>query len=185
VTPENEESPAPAGMVISAADIAAILHRRGWLGEETASERDQELDVWLDEAAALLGPQCHDLAMLEDLLGLIFHYDAKEMLGHPANHAIVTREGAHDVIRGLATMVLGGLALDSDRYKQVVAELRASSGYQGQKLFYPVRLALAGRAGGGALDRVILLLDRAAALPFRAVVKSNRQRVLEFCAAMD
>jgi len=185
VTAEHEESPAPAGIVASAEDVAAILRRRGWLGEETTSQRGLELETWLNEATALLGPQCNDLAMLEDLLGLIFHYDAKEMLGHPANHAIVTREGAREVIRGLATMVLGELALDSDRYKQIVTELRASSGYQGQKLFYPVRLALAGRAGGGPLDRVILLLDRAAALPFRAPVKSNRRRILEFCAALD
>jgi len=185
VTAEHEGSTAPAGIAVSAADIAAILRRRGWLDEGSPSQREQELDAWLNEAAALLGAQCNDFAMLEDLLGLIFHYDAKEFLGHPANHAVVTREGARDVIRGLATVVLEGPVVGSDRYKEIVTALRATTGYQGQKLFYPVRLALAGRAGGGPLDRVILLLDRAAALPFRAEVKSNRRRILEFCAALD
>lgn len=179
MTAEHEET--PRGIDAAAADVAAILRGRGWLGDESSPE----LQAWLAEAALLLGPQSEDRATLEDLLGLIFHYDAQELLGRPSNHAVVTREGARDVIRGLATMVLGGPAMDSDRYKEIVAELRTRSGNQGQKLFYPVRLALAGRAGGGPLDRVILLLDRAAALPFRAAVKSTRQRVLEFCAALD
>ena len=176
---EREES--PRGIAVSAEDVAAILRGRGWLGDESSPE----LDAWLAEAAALLGPQSVDRAMLDDLLGLIFHYDAHEMLSRPANHAVVTREGARDVIRGLAAMVLAGPAVDSARYKEIVAELRAATGHQGQHLFYPLRLALAGRAGGGALDRVILLLDDAAALPFRAAVKSIRQRMIEFCAAMD
>ena len=47
------------------------------------------------------------------------------------------------------------------------------------------RLALAGRAGEGELDRVILLLDEAAALSFAAPVKSARVRILEFCSALD
>ena len=183
MTPESEES--PKGIDASAADIIAILRERRWLGDDAYSELGPELETWLTEAAALLGPQSKDRATLEDLLGLIFHYDAQELLGRPAHHAIVTREGARDVIRGLAAMLLAGPAVDSDRYKEIVAELRGATGYQGQKLFYPVRLALAGRAGGGPLDRVILLLDRAAALPFREAVKSNRQRILEFCAAMD
>jgi hypothetical protein len=183
VTPENEEP--KKGIDVSAADIAAILRGRGWLGGEASPPLGPDLSPWLGEAAALLGPQSEDRNGLEDLLGLIFHYNAQELLGRPAHQAILTREGARDIIRGLATMVLADAALDSDRYKEIVTELRTRTGYQGQKLFYPVRLALAGRAGGGPLDRVILLLDRAAALHFPAVVKSNRQRILEFCAAMD
>ena len=88
-----------------------------------------------------------------ELLARRLERHAQEILGRPANQAIVTREGARDVIRGLAAMVLAGPAVDSARYKEIVAELRAATGHQGQKLFYPVRLALAGRAGGGPLDR--------------------------------
>ena len=46
-------------------------------------------------------------------------------------------------------------------------------------------LALAGRAGEGELDRVILLLDEAAGLSFTVPVKSVRVRIVEFCAGLD
>jgi hypothetical protein len=52
-------------------------------------------------------------------------------------------------------------------------------------LLHPIRIALAGRAGEGELDRVILLLDPAAQLSFVVPVKGTRQRMLEFCAALD
>jgi hypothetical protein len=158
-----------------------LLLAAGWLDDTSMPA----IETWAGEAAALLGPQASDVAALKDLLTLIFHYDAQELLARPASHAILARESAREVLRALATMVLEGPPVDSARYKEIVAALRAGTGRQGQKLFYPVRLALAGRAGGGALDRVILLLDAAAKLPFRVPVKSNRQRILEFCAAMD
>jgi len=46
-------------------------------------------------------------------------------------------------------------------------------------------LALAGRAGEGGLDRVILLLGAAAAAPGLAPVKTARERMIEFCAVLD
>jgi hypothetical protein len=46
-------------------------------------------------------------------------------------------------------------------------------------------LALAGKIGEGELDRVILLLDSAVRLDFAVPVKGTRQRILEFCAALD
>jgi len=63
--------------------------------------------------------------------------------------------------------------------------MKAALPYRGRSLFFPIRLALAGRIGEGELDRVILLLDSAASLGFAVPVKGTRQRILEFCAAFD
>jgi hypothetical protein len=89
------------------------------------------------------------------------------------------------VIRELAHLVLEGQDIDSDRFKEIVNALKVRLRFRGRELFHPIRLALAGRAGSGGLDRVILLLDHAAKLAFRKPVKSSRQRILEFCAALD
>ncbi len=195
-------------------DVAAILRERGWLEanegtvarvfeprdvaekgpvSEEAGYNKSDLDAWLAGAAALLGPHAADGSTsltasrdaLAELLSLIFRYDARDVLRLPDSHVVLAREGARDVVRELAHLVLAGPEIDSDRFKEIVNALKERLPYRGRELFHPIRLALAGRAGEGALDRVILLVDRVAGLAFHAPVKSTRQRMLEFCAALD
>jgi hypothetical protein len=82
-------------------------------------------------------------------------------------------------------LLLDGGALDSERFKEIITIMKESSDLRSRDLFHPIRLALAGRAGEGQLDRVILLIDEAAALPFAVAVKSARARIVEFCSALD
>lgn len=164
-----------------ASDVAAICRERGWLAMDTSPE----IDAWLAAAARLLGPQSSDRGELAALLSMIFEYDASALFSRPENCALLARSGAREMLREFASLVLDGPPLDSDRFKQIVMELKDSLPWRGQRLFYPIRLALVGRAGEGALDRVILLLDSAAALPFSVPVKGTRQRMLEFCALLD
>jgi hypothetical protein len=175
------ENGQPAASQYSGEDLAAILRDQGWL----QSTSQPECHAWLTAAAALLGPQATDRAALTDLLGLIFRYDAREILQSRETHAVMARDGARDVIRLLANLVLDGPDVDSDRFKQIVATLKEKLNCRGRELFYPIRLSLAGRVGEGELDRVILLLDSAAMLPFRMPVKGTRRRILEFCSALD
>ena len=58
------------------------------------------------------------------------------------------------------------LRFNSERFKELFTLLKEKLEVRSRDLFHPLRLALAGRAGEGELDRVILLLDEAAALPF-------------------
>jgi glutamyl-tRNA synthetase/nondiscriminating glutamyl-tRNA synthetase len=85
----------------------------------------------------------------------------------------------------VALLLLDAAPLNSERFKEIIAKLKEEMELRGRELFHPIRLALAGRAGEGELDRVILLLDEAAAVPFAVPVKSARARILEFCAALD
>jgi len=85
----------------------------------------------------------------------------------------------------VALLLLDVDPLTSERFKEIVTVLKDAMELRGRELFHPIRLALAGRAGEGELDRVILLLDEAAALSFAAPVKSARVRILEFCSALD
>ena len=170
-------------------DVAAIAARRGWLPPAgVAAEQEMEATArrqWMAQAAQLLGAQAADCGALEFLLERVFQYDACENLARPENQAVMAREGARQVLRELAPLVLGPAEVDSDRYKEIVAALKEHTGRRGQELFHPVRLALAGRAGEGEFDRVILLLDGAAQLAWNVPVKSCRQRIIEFCATMD
>lgn len=189
--PSEGETPLPTDRInpFSAADIERTLRARRWLDGEISPQ----INRWLSDAAALLGPQAAERSAvpseaahaLEDLLELIFIYDARAILSNPEAQGVMSREGSRDVIRELANRVLAGPEIDSVRFKEIIDGMKASLGNHGRKLFHPVRLALAGRAGEGEFDRVILLLDSASRLPLAIPVKGTRQRMIEFCAALD
>jgi nondiscriminating glutamyl-tRNA synthetase len=164
-----------------AADVAGILRERGWLTVGPTPE----IEAWCVHAAAILGGQAADRPALMDLLDLIFHYDAGEIISRVDTHVVLSRYAARDVLRQVAMLLLEGAPLNSDRFKEIITKLKEEMGIRGRELFQPIRLALAGRTGEGVLDRVILLLDEAATLPFEVPVKSARARILEFCAALD
>jgi hypothetical protein len=117
------------------------------------------------------------------LLRLVFEYDADLVMGDVETHSVMTRYAARDVIRLLARLVLEGGSCTVERFKEIVTALKAGLDLRGREVLYPLRLALVGRAGGGELDRVILLVDAAAEGGF--AVKSVRQRMIEFCSALD
>src|SRR5215470_6260687 len=165
----------------TSADVLAILFERGWL----TADPTPEIDAWCGHAAAILGTQAADCAALTELLALVFHYDAQQILAKSETHEVLARYAARDVLRHLALLLLDVVPLNSERFKEIFNKLKGTLGLPGRELLYPIRLALAGRPGNGSLDRVILLLDEAAALPFATPVKSARARILEFCAALD
>jgi hypothetical protein len=186
MTPDSSaESPVALANPFAGTDIATILRESSWLDAAHTAEADAALQAWLACAAELLGPHAADRPALASLLALIFNYDAPAILRDAANQAVLAREGARDVIRELANRILEGGDVDSNRLKEIVEGIKAAVPYRSRAIFHPLRVALAGRAGDGELDRVILLLDTAATLAFPVAVKSTRQRTLEFCAALD
>jgi nondiscriminating glutamyl-tRNA synthetase len=178
---EMENSPAVAVNPFTAADVAGILLEQGWAAAELSAEQV----AWCGHAAAILGTQVADRVALAALLSLAFHYDSSEILTRVESHSVLSRYAARDVLRQLALMLLEGGALDSERFKEIIIALKEGLDIRGRELFHPIRLALAGKAGEGELDRVILLLDEAASASFAVRVKSARERILEFCAALD
>ncbi len=184
----ESETRAPAVNVWTASDVREILTERGWFATVPDSDADPAsiaADAWVAEAAAWLGPHAADREALTKLLGLVFEYDARKILESAEAHVVLLREGARSVIRELGLEVLGGPAVDSARFTEIVAAVKRRSGASSRALFHPIRLALAGRAGEGELDRVILLVDSAAVTPGLARVKTARERMLEFCAVLD
>jgi len=165
----------------SATDIITLLSENHWL---TTTPTPEHL-AWAERAAQLLGHYAEDRAALADLLRPVFHYDAAEILQSPDAQAAISRYAARKVVRHLALLLLEPAPFTSERFKEVATYLKETCGVRSRDLFNPIRLALAGRAGEGELDRVILLLDEAALLPFATPVKCVRTRILEFCSALD
>src|SRR5258706_8078432 len=180
ITP-NDETASLADIQFSAADVSAILRQHSWHTTDFTPQQS----AWCQHAAALLGPQSPNHAALESLLGLVFHYDAKEILAQVDAHLTLSRYAAREALRELATQLLDPAPLTPDRFNAVIDAMKAHLDIRGRELFQTLRLSLAGRPGEGDLDRVILLLDQAAAANFSVSVKSARARIIEFCAALD
>jgi hypothetical protein len=177
-----EETPNEQGAVANpfcAADVVGVLRQRSWVSAEMSAEQD----AWCGRAAFLLGPQATDREGLTELLRLVFEYDAAVAMANVDAHVVMTRYAARDVIRQLGRLVLDGGVCTAERFREIVTRLREGLDLRGREVLLPLRLALAGRAGDGGLDRVILLLDAAAEAGF--AVKTVRQRMIEFCSALD
>jgi hypothetical protein len=119
------------------------------------------------------------------LLSLVFRYDAREILATMDAHVVLSRYAARDVIRKLANLLLDPAPLTTVRFSEIIDALKSELDIRGRELFHPLRLALAGRSGEGELDRVVLLLDDAAAANSSAAVKSARTRIIEFCSTLN
>jgi Anticodon binding domain len=178
---ETPNASAAAPNAFTARDVAEILRAQGWLVGDASPEQF----AWCERAAALLGPHVTERRPLANLLHPVFHYNAQELLVKVEAHTVLARYAARDVLRHLALLLLDGTPLTSERFKEIVTALKDRVGIGSREIFHPVRLALTGRAGEGDLDRVILLLDEAATVSFAVPVKSARERILEFCAALD
>src|SRR5215467_2741217 len=157
---EASDANAVAANPFTAADVAAILRERGWVSSEFSPEQS----VWCERAASMLGPHVADRGRLADLLGLVFQYDATALMAKVETHVVMSRYAARDLMRRLALLLLDGGVFTSDKFKDVVSALKQDLDLRGRELFHPIRLALAGQAGEGELDRVILLVDEAAGL---------------------
>jgi Anticodon binding domain len=166
---------------ITTNDVLAILRENQWL----ASDPTPEQLAWCERAASLLGHYVTDRAGLAVLLQYVFSYDAHQILQSPDAHAAISRQSARDVIRHLALVLLDFPPITSDNFQELVSRLKTNLQVRSRDLFHPIRLSLAGRAGEGELDRIIVLLDEASVLPFVSPVKSARTRILEFCSALD
>ena len=161
--------------------MAEILREQDWLLGEASPEQL----AWCERAAALLGPHVRTAALSPNLLHLVFHYDAQEILAKVESHSVLSR---YCRARRRTPSRAAPARWRSSHHGAIQGNrhgLKDRVGLRSRELFHPIRLALAGRAGEGELDRVILLLDEAAALPFAVPVKSARERILEFCAALD
>jgi len=177
----NSEAAIPAENRFSSSDVFQILRQHGWHTGETSAEQD----TWCERAAALLGPQSADRGALESLLELVFHYDAHEILARVDSHVVMSRYAARDALRQLASLLLDPVPLTADHFREVIDAMKSNLDIRGRELFQTLRLSLAGRSGDGELDRVVLLLDEAAAAHFASPVKTARERIIEFCSVMD
>ena len=101
---EHSGAPVAAVSLFTAADVLDILRERGWL----AGEASPEPQGWCERAASMLGGHAADRAALVDLLGLVFQYDARQIIARVESHVVLSRYAARGVLRQVALLLLEG-----------------------------------------------------------------------------
>src|SRR2546422_28628 len=92
---DHSDAPVAAVNPFTAADVVAILRERGWLIAEPSLEQH----AWCERAASMLGGHATDRTALADLLGLVFQYDAREIISRVESHVVLSRYAARGVHR--------------------------------------------------------------------------------------
>jgi glutamyl-tRNA synthetase/nondiscriminating glutamyl-tRNA synthetase len=143
---------------------------------------------WLGKVTQLLAPSVDRLDQLPARASLIFHYDAKAALAAPENAEVLGWPHTDAVFTRFASKILeDALAqagkLTSERFKQIVNEVKAETGAKGKELFHPIRVVVTGSHSGPEFDKLIPILEEGSHLTLPQHVLSVRERVEKFVEA--
>src|SRR5258708_36591691 len=109
-SPHHSETSVSPENSFTAGDVIAILHEHGWLSADPTPEQIS----WCEHAAAILGGHVADGAALGELLGLVFLYDAREILSKVESLVVLSRYAAREVLRDLPLLLLNGGGVDAE-----------------------------------------------------------------------
>ena len=158
-----------------------------WLSAESfpVIALDQEIQVWLDGVTELLAPSVDRLEQLPERAALIFKYDPEAALAAPitprcSRGPTPTLSWQDSRSRFWKTNPPTAAQLTSERFKQLVNEVKAETGAKGKELFHPIRIVITGSHSGPEFDRLIPILEEGSRLELPRHVLSVRERVEEF-----
>jgi glutamyl-tRNA synthetase/nondiscriminating glutamyl-tRNA synthetase len=160
---------------------AGFLDRAGLLPPEP----DASITGWANRLSDLLVPYVDRLEQLPQRAAIIFHTDAKAALASEENAQVFANDKAASVVLEFSVRTANDSPLTPERFKTVMNEIKVETGAKGKDLFHPVRIALIGSHSGPDFDRLIPLIEEGSRLPLPVHVKSVRERVQDFLAALE
>jgi nondiscriminating glutamyl-tRNA synthetase len=140
---------------------------------------------FVENLLVLFVPSIDRLDQLTTRASLIFNYDARSALAARDNAEVLAWPYTDAVIAEFTNNILNDeLAksgrLDSERFKQIVNEVKAETGAKGKELFHPIRLIITGSHSGPEFDKLIPILEDGSRLNLPKHVLSVRERVEAF-----
>ncbi len=148
-------------------------------------QMDEAVRIWADRVIDLLAPYVDRLEQIPDRTGILFKHDAAAALKLPENAETFSGGKAVEVVREFAARSDADSPLTPERFKAIMNDIKASLGVKGKDLFHPVRIALIGSHSGPDFDRLIPLIEEGSRLELPVSVKSVRERMRDFLAAVE
>jgi glutamyl/glutaminyl-tRNA synthetase len=178
-------------------DLAAVGHsaavfdtdKLAWMNRHYMKEASpvrlaREVLPYLARAGYVDGPTAEALGFVESILPLVAG-SVDRLDEVPARVAFLFNWQAQAVapqieaepdglviVRALADALMDAGPLDRESFRAAAARVREATGFKGRALFHPIRVALTGAESGPELDLAVPAIDRGAALPREAGVRS-------------
>jgi nondiscriminating glutamyl-tRNA synthetase len=143
-----------------------------------------QVSGWTQSLVDLLAPYVDQLGQLPEKAKIIFNGDPRAALAAPENAEVMAGEKARAVAQAFARRAAAGSPLTAERFKTIMDEIKAETGAKGKELFHPVRIMLIGSHSGPDFNKLIPIIEEGSRLELPVHVKSVKERVEEFVAAM-
>ncbi|HET6936827.1 MAG TPA: glutamate--tRNA ligase, partial [Candidatus Angelobacter sp.] len=158
-----------------------FLQRAGLLPERM----NGAVQAWADRVIDLLVPYVDRLEQLPERAGILFRHNPVAALAVQENAEALKAGKAVEVVREFAKRSESDSPLTPERFKAIMNDIKAALGVKGKDLFHPVRIALIGSHSGPDFDRLIPLIEEGSQLALPVHVKSVRERMRDFLAAVE
>jgi nondiscriminating glutamyl-tRNA synthetase len=150
---------------------------------------DTKVEVWFDTVLRLVISAVDRLDQLPERASLIFNYDAQAALNAPDNSEVLGLPNTKAVFARFISKILEDESaksgrLTSERFKQIVNEVKAETGAKGKDLFHPIRIIITGSHSGPEFDKLVPILEEGSNLDLPRRVMSVFERAKAFGEAL-
>ncbi len=153
-----------------------ILQAAGYLRKQVNNETEQWLKLVLE---SVLKNMDH-LGQLPELVRLVFQFDAEKAVQINENKIFIESIPCERVLDSFFRKVSVAGELSSERFSDIISEVREETGQKGKNLFHPIRMALTGQTAGPELGKLIPIFEQGAKLHLPNPVKTCDERIQEF-----
>jgi len=141
--------------------------------------------AWLAKVTALLVPSVNKLDELPERAALFFAFDVDRALAEPDNAEVLKAPTTSSVINAFSARIAAEAPgpITSERFKAIIKEVQKETSVKGKDLYHPIRTMLTGSHSGPEFDKLVPLMEEAAALTLPIHVPAIRERVSGFLDA--
>ncbi len=156
------------------------LVKAGYLSEPV----DGDVANWLERVLDAVLKNLDMLSQVPSAVRLIFEYAAAEILAGDETRPVIEEPSALEVLKTFIPKVLAENDLSYQRFQEITKSVQKETRRKGKDLFHPIRVAVTGAVSGPELAKLIPIFEDGTKLPLACHVKSVRERLGEFAAAV-
>ncbi|MDR0842363.1 MAG: glutamate--tRNA ligase [Acidobacteriota bacterium] len=145
-------------------------------------------DAWLARVIDLVKTHVDHLDQLPGETGIVYGFadgqpETPLVLDDAARASLESPE-ARAVAEAFAQLAYERETLDSESYRELLAEVKAATKQKGRNLYHPIRAALTGRDSGPDLEQLIAVYEEGSRLALPRKVLSCKERLRTILAAL-